>query len=70
MFDRSVVDDKTIFIAWNKEYAHLHKLIKDSVVGGPSIIFNRYLESGVSRIKGGPKVKAVFGYDCTAMYCR
>jgi hypothetical protein len=70
MFSRSVVDDQTIFINWPESHSDLHYLVRENVVGGPSIVFNRIIETGKTRIRGGPKAKAVIGMDCAAMYLR
>ena len=44
-------------------------LLKDSIVGGPSIIFNRYHEANKTKIRNGNKVcKQIVGYDANALY--
>ena len=44
-------------------------LLKDSIVGGPSIIFNRYHEANKTRIRDGDKLcKKIIGYDANALY--
>ena len=48
---------------------NLFYLLKDSIVGGPSIIFNRYHESGKTFIRNGEKIcKKIIGYDANALY--
>ena len=48
---------------------NLFYLLKDSIVGGPSIIFNRYHESGKTYIRNGKKIcKKIIGYDANALY--
>ncbi len=48
---------------------NLFYLLKDSIVGGPSIIFNRYHEANKTRIRNGDKMcKTITGYDANALY--
>jgi hypothetical protein len=48
---------------------NLFYLLKDSIVGGPSIIFNRYHEAGKTKIRNGDKqCKKIIGYDANALY--
>ena len=48
---------------------NLFYLLKDSIVGGPSIIFNRYHEAGKTYIRNGNKqCKKIIGYDANALY--
>ena len=44
-------------------------LLKDSIVGGPSIIFTRYHEANKTKIRNGDKLcKKIIGYDANALY--
>ena len=48
---------------------NLFYLLKDSIVGGPSIIFNRYHEAYKTKIRNGQKLcKKIIGYDANALY--
>ncbi len=48
---------------------NLFYLLKDSIVGGPAIIFNRYHEANKTRIRNGDKLcKKIIGYDANALY--
>ena len=56
---------------------NLFYLLKDSIVGGPSIIFNRYHEAGKTYIRKANIKKAnskrklckkIIGYDANALY--
>ena len=59
----------TIFVNFNRTNKDLHKLVKDNIVGGPAIIFHRYHEKGVTRIRGGEELcRAIVGYDANALY--
>ena len=45
----------------------LYDLMKSGIVGGPSIIFKRYVEAGKTYIRNGEKVcKKAVGYDANA----
>ena len=59
----------TNFVNFNRTNKDLHKLVKDNIVGGPAIIFHRYHEKGVTRIRGGEELcRAIVGYDANALY--
>ncbi len=48
---------------------NLFYLLKDSIVGGPSIIFHRYHEANKTKIRDGDKFcKKIIGYDANALY--
>jgi len=48
---------------------NLFYLLKDSIVGGPSIIFNRCHEANKTKIRNGDKLcKTIIGYDANALY--
>ena len=42
--------------------------MKDNIVGGPAIIFHRYHETGVTKIRGGEPCRSILGYDANALY--
>ena len=58
----------TNFVTFNRTNSDLHQLVKDNIVGGPAIIFHRYHEKGVTRIRGGETCRTVVGYDANALY--
>ena len=59
----------TFFTIFNKTNSDLHHLIKDNIVGGPAIIFHRYHEKDVTRIRGGLELcRGIVGYDANALY--
>ena len=41
---------------------------RENLVGGPSIIFHRYHEKQVTKIRGGKTCKKVIGFDANALY--
>ena len=43
--------EKTYFTIFNEKNKDLHDLVKDNIVGGPSIIFHRYHEKGVTTLR-------------------
>ena len=63
-----------VFHTFHPQQADLHQLVMDSIVGGPSIVFKRWAEAGVTRIRPSEfgeeaKVcKSVIGQDCNALY--
>ena len=59
----------TNFVTFNRTNSDLHQLVKDNIVGGHAIIFHRYHEKGVTRIRGGEELcRAIVGYDANALY--
>ena len=61
----------TIFTEKNKD---LHNLVKDNVVGGPSLSFHRYHEKGVTTLRqneygeAARPCRSIVGYDANALY--
>ena len=59
----------TYFVTFNRTNSDLHELVKDNIVGGPAIIFHRYHEKNVTRIRGGSEpCRSIVGYDANALY--
>ena len=58
----------TNFVTFNKTNSDLQHLVKDNIVGGPAIIFHRYHEKDVTKIRGGELCRTVVGYDSNALY--
>ena len=59
----------TFFTIFNQTNSDLHKLVKDNIVGGPAIIFHRYHEKGITKIRGGSELcRKIVGYDANALY--
>ena len=59
----------TYFVTFNQTNSDLHKLVKDNIVGGPAIIFHRYHEKDVTKIRGGGETcRSIVGYDANALY--
>ena len=42
----------TFFTIFNQTNSDLHHLVKDNIVGGPAIIFHRYHEKDITKIRG------------------
>ena len=59
----------TYFTVFNRTNSDLHQLVKDNIVGGPAIIFHRYHEKDVTKIRGGSELcRKIVGYDANALY--
>ena len=59
----------TYFTVFNRTNSDLHELVKDNIVGGPAIIFHRYHEKGITKIRGGSELcRKIVGYDANALY--
>ena len=58
------------FALFNAQNADLYYTFKRNIVGGPSIIFNRYDEKDKTTIKNqeGNFCKSIVGYDCNGLY--
>ncbi len=65
---------ETSFTLFDKYNSDLHDLIKEWNVGGPSIVFNRYQEAGVTKINqhlygaAAKLCQSVVGYDANSLY--
>ena len=58
----------TNFVTFNRTNSDLHQLVKDNIVGGPAIIFHRYHEKDVTKIRGEEACRSIVGYDANALY--
>ena len=65
---------ETTFTLFDKYNSDVHDLIKEWNVGGPSIVFNRYQEAGVTKINehlygaAAKLCESVVGYDANSLY--
>ena len=62
----------TYFTVFNRTNSDLHELVKDNIVGGPAIIFHRYHEKDVTKIRGGGetcRVDRLWGTTPTRYIC-
>jgi hypothetical protein len=67
--DFYLFDEKDKIRQKEQKRNNLFYLLNDSIVGGPSIIFNRYHEANITKIRNGEKLcKKVIGYDANALY--
>ena len=65
---RNLAEDD-YFCGISEEHKHIYKDLKTfGIVGGPSIIFNRYQEANVTSIKGKNLCKKIIGFDANALY--
>ena len=53
---------------FNQTNIDLHLLVKDNIVGGPAIIFHRYHEKDVTKIRGEETCRSIVGYDANSLY--
>ena len=58
----------TFFTVFNQTNSDLHLLVKDIIVGGPAIIFHRYHEKDITKIRGEETCRSIVGYDANALY--
>ncbi|XP_063966739.1 uncharacterized protein LOC135156886 [Lytechinus pictus] len=56
------------FSVISEEDKDLYYTFRDNLVGGPSIIFHRYHERGVTKIRGGKPCVKIIGFDANALY--
>ena len=58
------------FSLFHEKHKDLHQLLRSEMVGGPSIIFHRYQEKGLTAIRqpDGKQVSCLEGYDANALY--
>ena len=58
----------TFFTVFNQTNSDLHLLVKDNIVGGPAIIFHRYHEKDITKIRGEETCRSIVGYDANALH--
>ena len=62
------------FTLFDRHNADLHTLVKENIVGGPSIIFHRYHEAGKTYLREkkygieARQCESIIGYDANALY--
>ena len=61
------IPSNTFFTVFNQTDSDLHLLVKDNIVGGPTIICHRYHEKDVTKIRGEETCRSIVGYDANAM---
>ena len=54
------------FTTFSKKHSHIYKIVRDGIVGGASLVFNRYKEKG-KKLKNETCQK-ILGFDCNSMY--
>jgi G:T-mismatch repair DNA endonuclease (very short patch repair protein) len=65
----STLPSDTFFSLIGEKQRDLHDTFRDQLVGGPSLVFTRLLEKGVTRLRGGEKrVQSLVGYDANSLY--
>ena len=66
----SITDPAAEFHLFNPKNKDIYRLFRENIVGGPSIIFNRYHESGKTFIQNNPNkpCQKIIGYDANALY--
>ena len=66
----SITDPAAEFHLFNSKNKEIYQLFKENIVGGPSIIFNRYHEAGKTFIRNNPNkfCQKIIGYDANALY--
>ena len=68
LFNNLSERDDDYFVGFGPEHKHLARLLRDNIVGGPSIIFHRYQERDKTLIKDKYLCKKVLGYDANSLY--
>ncbi|XP_072016392.1 uncharacterized protein [Amphiura filiformis] len=56
------------FALFGKLDSDLCHKFRDNIVGGPSIVFTRYHERGVTKLRGEKECEKIMGYDANALY--
>jgi len=57
------------FSLTNNQNGDFHALMRDQIVGGPSIVYHRYHEKGKTRIRDGPNMaQTLLGWDANSLY--
>ena len=66
----SITDPEAEFHLFNEKNKDIYQLFKQNIVGGPSIIFNRYYETGKTFIQNNQNKpwQKIIGYDANVLY--
>ena len=66
----SNTDPAAEFHLFNPKNKDIYHLLRENIIGGPGIIFNRYKESGETFIRNNPdkSCQKIIGYDANALY--
>ena len=58
------------FALFDESNKDLYYTVKQNIIGGPSIIFNRYHKTGETFIRGNPdkQCQTIVGFDVNALY--
>ena len=66
----SIIDPAAELHLFNPKNKDIYQLFKENIIGGSSIIFNQYHESGKTFIQNNPNkpCKKIIGYDANALY--
>ena len=59
--------DESYFTVFNESNKDLFETVK-GICGGPSIVFSRYHENEVTKIRNGKPCKSIMGFDANALY--
>ena len=66
---KTMPSEDVYFSLFSEGQSDLHSLLREHLVGGPSIIFERYHEKNETEIRGGEKkVETLEGFDANALY--
>ena len=61
--------DPTIFFSLTSErFKDIHSKLRSSLVGGPSLMYERLALSGITQLSKGKICQSVFGWDCNSLY--
>ena len=60
--------DDSYFTLFNESNKDLFETFKKGICGGPSIVFSRYHENEVTKIRNGKPCKSIMGFDANALY--
>ena len=68
---KTLPSEDVYFSLFSDDQSDIHTLLRDNLVGGPSIVFERYHEKDVTKIRdpeNGKFVKSLLGKDANALY--
>lgn len=65
---KSAKRENANFALFDKRNADLYQTVKQNIIGGPSIIFNRHHHAQRTRIRGGKLCGSIVGFDANALY--
>ena len=67
---QSAYENGASFFQFGEKHAHIYRMFRRNITGGPSLVYSRLMECNKTRLRGpdGPLCKSIVGLDSNALY--